>query len=324
MVIEGVVTGDLIVAAGVVEVSGQVQGDVLFAGGRIEITGRVDGSVRGFGGTVEIKGTVGRNVTFCGNELRLERDGRVLGSVIVAGETFFQEASVERDILVGATRHELRGRIGGNALVAGEELSIGRDAEILGTVTFYGKTEPEVSPEARLSSEVTFESVEELDDDDGSGVISFMLKWAAAFLFGAVLVILAPRFRAAVAENISPYGWAMLVGALALLAIPVTAIVVLLTVVGIPIAMALLFIYVVSVYASHIYVGHWIGSETLGQAATLTQQMGRLALGLALIYFSSLIPYAGVLIEAIILIWGLGAIVRTVYDGVRRGSLQTA
>jgi hypothetical protein len=135
------------------------------------------------------------------------------------------------------------------------------------------------------------------------------LKWAAAFVFGLVIFLVSPHPFRRIVDSSARYGMAMLVGAVALIAVPTVAAIVCLTLVGLPIGLTALLLYIVSIYAAQVFVGAWLGKEILGSATTQGQALSQLALGLAILHIAGYIPYLGSLIQLIIAAWGLGALV---------------
>src|ERR1700679_3337414 len=95
---------------------------------------------------------------------------------------------------------------------------------------------------------------------------------------------------------------------LVLVATPVLALILAITIVGLGVSISLAFLYVVSIYAAQTFVGAWVGAKLMGEAASTGAAAGRLALGLALLRIVKQVPYAGGFIAFFALIWGLGAI----------------
>jgi hypothetical protein len=78
-----------------------------------------------------------------------------------------------------------------------------------------------------------------------------------------------------------------------------------------------LFLYGIAIYSTQVFVGAWLGEKTLGAGVGFGPTLGRLALGLAIIRILRLIPYLGALVAAVVVIWGLGALVLTLYRYMR-------
>lgn len=308
--IEGTLDGDLIFGGQSVVVDGRVTGDVIAFCQRVEINGQVDGSVRSGSQFLDVRGNVGRNVTSGGEKIEIHPEGVVNGSVTVGCERVLLDGQTGRDLLLGAEVTKINGNVGGGLLMGGRSLTIGPDASIEGDAKFYGLEEPEVSSQARLASPLDVHIEEETPEWRSSNTyLKGVLKWAAAFVFGLVIFLVSPHPFRQVVDSSSRYGMAMLFGAVALITVPIVAAIVCLTLVGLPIGLTALLLYVVSIYAAQVFVGAWLGKEILGAAASQGQALSQLALGLAIIHIAGAIPYLGSLIQLIIAVWGLGALV---------------
>jgi cytoskeletal protein CcmA (bactofilin family) len=310
--IEGTLDGDIFAAGQSVIVDGHVTGDVFAFCQRVEINGQVDGSVRSGSQFLDLRGSVGRNVTSGGEKIELHPEGAVTGSVTLGAERVSLEGQTGRDVLLGVEVAKINGNVGGGVLMGGRSLTIGPDAEIQGESRFYGIEEPEVSPQARLSSPLEITIKEETPKwASGKTYLTGVLKWAAAFVFGIVVFLVFPQPFRIIVDSSARSGLAMLVGAVALITIPVIAVIVCLTLVGLPVGITAILMYFVALYAAPIFVGAWLGREILGQAATKGQTLGQLALGLTIIHIAGYIPYLGALVQVIIVAWGFGALFLT-------------
>jgi len=298
--IEGTIAGDLIVAARLVEVSGSVTGDILGLAEEIDVTGTVGGNVRTASRSLDIDGVVERNVTAAGEILRVGPGAHVRGSFTAAGREAILAAPVERDLLIAAQTLQLDSRVGGSALLLGDELAIGDGAVTEGPIQFYGSSEPEVSPSARLASPVAFERIDE-EQSEGprlSWLSHFLFFWAAAFVLGAAFVLIGPGAAEAVtAVHLPQYAKSLLVGLLAVGAVAALAFGLMVTLVGL-----------------------YIGREILGRPTDKTQLLVRLAVGLLAIHIGKSIPYVGNLVTVAVALWGFGALTLFLLDGFTRKS----
>jgi cytoskeletal protein CcmA (bactofilin family) len=306
----GTVRGDLIVAARLVEVSGEVQGDVLGFAEHIEISGRVGGSVRTGARLLEIEGTVARNVTAAGETIRVTESGVLEGSYTAAGRESILEGSVARDVLASAERHELRSRIGGSALLAGERLLVGPSGSLEGETKFYGGEEPDVSPDARIASPIEFEKFEH-EERHGRGDWFFhgIYFFAAAFVLGAAFILISPASTESIVKTHLPaYGKSILTGFVTTVVATAAGLLLMITVVGLPLGLVTVFVLFVGLYVAQAYVGTFIGGEILGPSTTTAQTLARLALGLGLLHVAKLIPFVGFFVTVIVAFWGFGAL----------------
>jgi cytoskeletal protein CcmA (bactofilin family) len=311
--IEGTVDGDLIAAGQSVIVTGQVTGDVFAFGQRVQIDGRVDGSVRTGSQFLDLNGRVGRNVTSGGETIDLRPGAVVEGSMMLGAQRANLDGRLGRDLMVGAEVNQLNGTIGGGALMAGRRLTIGPGAEIKGEAEFHGAEEPEVSSEAKLASPIVVQIREETPDYAKSETyVGAFLKWAAAFVFGLVGVLVLPGPYQKVVGTSSRSGQSILIGLVASIVIPAVAAMICVTLVGLPVGLTAIFAYVAALYAAQVFVGSWLGKEILGAASSPGQALGQLALGLAIVHAIQYVPYVGWLGTLVITFWGFGALVLAV------------
>jgi hypothetical protein len=321
--IEGTVAGDLIAVARLIEVSGTVTGDVLAFAEEIDLTGTVGGNVRTGSRSLDIEGLVERNVTAAGEILRVGPGARVRGSFTAAGRETILAAPVERDLLAAAQKHQIDSRLGGSALLMGDELSIGGGAEVEGPIRFYGGQEPSVSPSAKLASPVAFELMEE-GDEEGSPLgwlTHFLFFWAAAFVLGSAFLLLAPGAAEAItAVHMPQHAKSLLVGLLAVGAVAALAFGLMVTLVGLPLGFTTLFFWLLGLYLAQVYAGVYIGRELLGRPTDRSQLLVRLAVGLLAIHIAGSIPYLGGVVAVAIALWGFGALTLFFLDGLRTSS----
>jgi cytoskeletal protein CcmA (bactofilin family) len=316
-VIDGDVDGDLISWSRSVTVNGHVKGDVLGGGELVTVNGTVDGNVRAFCQTLAITGTVGKNVMVWTANITLDRKGKVGGTATVGAGDADLDGRVGGDLLAVFKTLDLNGSIGGNVRTQGRSLTIGSGAEIAGTTKFKGPNPPDVAPGAKLGP-VEFTRHERGPDRASPRYYWHQaMHWGASFVFGLVLLLVAPGFFYDVANACKKVGPTSGLGVLFLLALPVAAILVCVTIVGIPVGIAALFIYAIAIYSAQVFVGAWLGERILGAGVGFGPTLGRLALGLAIIRVVRLIPYLGVLVASVVVIWGLGALVLTIHRYMR-------
>lgn len=308
--IEGTIEGDLIAFAQTVTVTGRVGGDVLVFAQRLGVTGRVDGNVRSFGEFHDLEGIIARNVTLFGETIQLHPDAEISGSFTAASETNNLDGRVGRDLLVFAETADINGTVGGNARLTGETIRIGPSAVIQGDLTIHSAGEPDISPDASLTTGPSIERLEE--DTDGPGFGRYVwrfIAWSAAFVYGLVALVLAPKLMTRVLETVPRYGASFLLGAAALFATPIAIVIVCLTIVGIPLGVLAMVAYFVALYSAQVFVGAWLGGKLLGAPQSKGQAIGRLALGLAILHVAVLVPILGGLVSLAVALWGVGALV---------------
>ena len=310
--------GDLIVFSRNVIVNGHVRGDILGLARSLEFNGTVDGNIRITSEDITITGTVGKNVTDWSGHLTLDPKGKIGGSLTVGAGDASLDGHIGGDLLAFLGELEIDGSIGGGARIQGRRLTIGSNAVIAGATHFEGRNPAEVAAGAKLGSPILF--VEHKHGPDRTSPLYFwhqVLMWGASFVFGLALLLVAPGFFYDVANACKRVGPTSGLGVLFLLATPVAAVLICITIVGIPVGIATILLYVIAVYSAQVFVGTWLGEKILGAAVGIGPTLGRLALGLAILRAIRMVPYLGVLIGSMVVVCGLGALVLTLYRYMR-------
>lgn len=336
--IDGTVEGDLLVSARTVTISGHVTGDVIAWAQDVRINGKVDGScvcgaqtlqingqlggnVRAFAQVVLVEGSVGKNLMAWSQVAEVSSKGRVGGSVMAFAGSFLADGRIEHDLAVLSEKEELNGFVGGNANLASGRLTLGPQADIRGSASYRGQYRPEVSPQAKLGSPLAVTLENRWNKYAHPRYYWWhVLRLAAAFLFGLVFLLLAPEFFSRAVRAGDRIGAALGFGAVALIATPVLAVIACITLVGIPVGIASLVLYVALLYSSQIFVGAWLGVKILGPAAGRKPEIARLALGLVLLRLCFVIPVVSTVVVSLVTTMGLGAVVLAVYNQMGRAA----
>ncbi|MGH9747578.1 MAG: zf-HC2 domain-containing protein [Candidatus Acidiferrales bacterium] len=317
-VIDGDVDGDLIVSSRSVTVNGHVKGDVIALAQSLLVNGTVDGNVRATCETVTVAGVVAKNVMSWSGHVILDPKGKINGSATIGAGDAILDGHIGGDLLAFLGELDINGFIGGSARIQGRRLSIGSGAEIAGPTHFEGRNPAEVASGAKLGSPIVF--VQQQRGPDRTSPRYYwhqMLLWGASFVFGLALLLIAPGFFYDVAGACKRVGVTSGLGVLFLLATPLAALFVCFTIVGIPLAFATMFLYFIALYSTQVFVGTWLGEKILGAGVGIGPTLGRLALGLAIIRAIRIIPYWGMLVASVVVVWGLGALVLTLYKYMR-------
>ena len=144
-------------------------------------------------------------------------------------------------------------------------------------------------------------------------IVLALLKYAAALLFGIVLIFIARRYVTDIVETLRNKPWPCLGwGALIAVLTPIAAAVLCVVIVGIPLAVAGLAIYIIALYIGHIitaiFLGKWV-LRRLTSDDSIAHLIGALALGLLIIYVAGLIPFISIITDLAVILFGFGSIV---------------
>ncbi len=327
--IDGTVEGDVVTFGRSTTITGHILGDVISFGSVLQISGTVDGNVRCFAQQFTLHGKIGKNLTSFSGNMIADSQSQIGWSVTVfAGDATF-DGRIERDILGFFGHLYLNGFVGGNVQAKGSDtFSIGAHAQTLGSIKYKGPKQPDVSSSAKLASAV--ETTIEVRNANWYASMNYwhkLLYWGAAFVFGLVLLLIAPGFFSETVQTADRVGVSLGIGALVMIATPIIALLACITVVGLSVGISTLLLWLIALFNVKLFVAAWVGRKILGKNAFMGvvagartwpvpnkgALIGQMALGLLLIDAIRLVPYLGICVAILVQVWGFGALVLTLY-----------
>ncbi|HEX2033409.1 MAG TPA: polymer-forming cytoskeletal protein [Chloroflexota bacterium] len=336
--IDGRVQGDVIAFAQTIIVNGTIEGDLIAAGAQVILNGTVQGDVRAAGANLQLNGAVGRNVLGASQALQLGSDGRVGGNLTGAGEAFSILGNVDGSVSGTGGDVELQGRVGRNAELALRTLTVGPQASIGGRLIYHAREQVSI-PTGVAAGGVDFRPVVEPARQRSEGMHGLerglnalgnflSLAWlAGSAIVGIVLLRLFPRFGAEFLGALETQPLPSLgVGVLGLIGTIPVAILICLTIVGIPIGLMLLFGYSIGLFVGWLFLSLATGSILVGlvRRGRPWHPSWAFLLGLLVLYLATRIPFVGGLVTFAGLSFGLGAFLITLYRTWHQSSLPPA
>lgn len=321
--IRGRVDGDLVVMGGNVTVSGDVRDDLIVAGGKVNVPGAVGQSIRAAGGTITVAGPVGRDLLLAGNQLTQLAGSQASGSAVLTGRAIAMHGTT-----VGALRAKgdtvlIDGRVG-SADVTADDLTVTAGARIDGPLRYSGAREADLRPGATIAGPVTREGEGPTWTWHVPSYVGWLLLFMVSALPGVLLALLMPGVLAATARELrrSP-GLALASGAGILFGVPLLAVLLTLTLIGIPLALSLLVFYALGLYFAWVLGAIALG-DTILQAVPIRSPRLKLVLaallGLFVLLLLTSLPWVGGLVAALALMAGFGAPVVTLGYRLARGA----
>ena len=324
--VEGKVNGNLFCAGGTVKVLGSVKGSAWLVGNRVLISGEVTDGLKAAARNVTLEGGVGGDFIAMGGEVLLRMGSAVRRDLVVAGRKVSFEGTVDGDVRGAGQTVDVTGTIKGGAKFLVQTLTLSSAARVWGDLVYVSESEAKVESGAMVGGKITRRPPEYRERVKKIlpfaflfGVAGKVLGFFGALVAGLVLVLVFPKWMNSAADALqwelgSCAGW----GALALFLTPIGVAITAATIVGGPLAVLSLLLYLIAVYASQITVGFFIGrailkldEETAGKGALF----GALALGLVLVKLVRMIPVAGYVSMLAVAIFGLGAMVVSARTG---------
>lgn len=301
--VTGTVDGDVFAAGRLVRVTGTVNGDVIAAAQIVEIGGTVRGSVRAAAETVAVTGQVDRAVTLAGQSVTIAAGGRVGTDATMAAERVTVAGQVDRDVTVGGGALAVDGRIGRDLVAeVSEQPAIGSAAEIGGETRIQVDAD-EPAPQPTAGARI-------------AGWALGALYWIAAGLALTMLaVLLLPRAIRTIGDTLRGRLWASLgIGAFVMTGLPIALVLSAVTVIGLPVAGALLVAGIALHLLAWPVAARVIGALILRRRGPALQTL----VGTPILVVVVLVPWVGMLVALVAQATGIGATVLAWWDR-RRG-----
>ena len=319
--IAGTVNGDAYIAGGNVIVEGEINGDLITAGGNVNVRGKVAQDVRAAGGQVTVSGDVGGNVTLVGGSLEVADSAKIAGSLVSAGGNLSVFAPIGKGATFGVGNATIGNLINGDVAAGVGELALTPNAKVAGDLNYWSDRDANISQGAEVFGKTThnFPPKKERQEQRNAlgGVFGFfkIAGFLAALVIGVILIKLAPQFTKITADTIVKKPAASLgIGLLTLIFTPFVILIAAITVIGIPIALILLVLFLITIYLAKIFVSVAIGKKIIGMINQKAGDYAVFILGLLVYTLVTLIPVIGTIIAILVVLGGVGAIVTTKKD----------
>lgn len=323
------IDGDAFMAGGQVSVASEVDGDLVVAGGELSLGGAVGDDLYAAGGSVQLDAIVSGNARIAGGDVTVGPATVVAGALSLTGARVEFDGNTHEYLQASGGSVRINGEVHGDAQVRAEELLIGPEARIGGRLIFSGPQEPVVPDGAVISGGLEFrqKSAHRFFEDAGGPVresartLGTVLWFLGVFVAAALFRIVFPGFSQAAASVIGRRPLQSLGLGLAILAcVPFVAVVLLITVIGIPLALLLIPVYLLVMFLGWVTAAIFIaqrGTEVLrpGRASSLGMQLFALLLALCALWLLRQIPLVGGLIALLALIAGIGALAWQAWNG---------
>lgn len=315
--ISGVAAAETIFGGTVVIEDGETVEDVTATGGDVVVRGTVDGDLRAYGGDVHIAegGEVTGIVRAYGGDVRI--DGTVQQNVLVyaASTTLGENGTVERSFGAVGSDVTIAGTVGADANVVASSITLAESATVDGNLNYYGDLQDRGG---------TVEGAIQNADDLALGppteailvtFTAFML--VADLLLGAILLRLAPGFADAAVETVVEIPLRTLgVGLAAAIGATLAIVILTITILGLPFAVALLMLVVVLSWFARVYGQYTVAAAVFERAGVENRYLA-LVVGVVGVTLLTLVPYVGGVIAALVYLLGAGIVVLGLHAGYR-------
>ncbi len=308
--ISGTVLGDAVVFANEAIIDGSVTGSLLVFAQTVRISGDVGGTIRGGANTISFQGTSGRDLVMGANTIS------ITGSI---GQDFFGAAnsstvtgSVGRNIQAAMDRLVIDAPVGGDISAVVNDLIFSSRAMVDGKVTYTSENEATVNNQAVIQG-----VIKRLDPPDKAVFVSptrsawsFIRPVLSLLAVALLLALLFPGLTGGTARTIKERpGLSIGSGALIVFVAPIAALILLITVIGIPISVLSMLLYIVLIYLTRVFAGYFLVLMALERFNKRLHPVWTTLIGVLVLALLIKIPYIGWLIHLAAVLFAAGAFI---------------
>ena len=323
------VAGDAFLAAGQVAIASEVQGDLVVAGGEVSIGGSVGDDLYAAGGDVQLDAMVTGNARIAGGDVQVGPATVIAGATSLTGGRITFDGNSHGYLQASGASVRLNGQVHGDAEVRAEDLIIGPETRIGGRLVYHGPTAPVVPEGAVIAGDIEFHETDAgryLDKEGGPvrETVSWigLVLWFVGVFVAAMLFLLAfPGLatRAADAIGREPLK-ALGLGLAILVCVPFVAVILLITIIGIPLALLVIPLYLLLLFMGWVTAALFVAQRGLallraGQPVTTGWRMAALFMALVVLSLLRHVPLVGGLMGFAALMVGIGALVSQAWSG---------
>ena len=302
VIINDTIEGNLFVFSGTVRVNGHINRDAYLFGGEIIISGEIKGNVTALAGRIELapSAKIGKNAFLLAGHVNLE--GLIWGSVHIYASYLHFSGRVNQDMLahVGAMYVERKAWIGGMLNYwSGEKAFISPEAQVIGEVTYHPSF---------IFSLLHGKFLKHFKI--GSKLVTLMMNFLYTFVIALILMRYFPERITRSTEALRSKPFQVLVAGMTLvILLPLIFLLLLITILGIPFALTLLAVNVIGFYTAKILTILWLTDDLVRRFHIKPRPRLYFFCMLMIYYAVSEIPYIGLVIAFIALLFGLGSLV---------------
>jgi len=319
--IKGKARQNIRAAGALVDIDAESGGDLHVAGSRIYLKGNVTGEAWLAGAEVNIDAVTGKALKAAGASIEVSKTSEIAPNSSLAAALIEFHGITEDNLKLYGDEVVFSGEATGAVTIKGRKVRVTDNARIQGDLTIQSTENAEISPSAVVTGKVTQTSLteSEFNEEDKGAFAGFggaLIFAVSVFLFGLILVALT---RNSVEQGISVLrsqpGKSILWGLVVLIGLPILAIIALVTVVGIPIGVAVLltlpFLFLLGFTTAAFGLSDWLLNRN-GEQKEFGSRLLLLAAGVILVVVLGFIPVVGAILVCLAVLFGIGAAVVTI------------
>ncbi len=306
-VFAGDMLGDAFSVSQRISNQGTIGSDALFLGEKVELSGEVKDDARIIGAEVVVNGSVGDDAVLLGSTVSVASTTVIGGDLYVLGGEVRVAGAVGGNVFIVAHRTTIDGTIHGDLEVRGDVI-LEKGANISGNFIYHAKEEISIPQSGVVGGDIIFDQRKEemtvFSSMSGifSGIFSIQILMTLALGF-FLLFWVRERTQEVLEEAVFNFWRRALRGALIVVLVPFFVLVLLFSVVGLPLAIVLLALFisglVVAMAGAGLLLGVWI-ERFLFKKPPFPLWWRPVLVGIISLSLVSVIPYIGAIITLVL------------------------
>lgn len=304
------------------QLTGSFLGDVWGAGEFVTLSGTAANHARLAAMKMLIlTGNVGRNLMAFAPTISLASNATVGGSALLVGQDIIADGTIRGDVRIMATKVILSGRFDGNVNITAGDITVTPGTRIAGNLVYRMDRDLVLDSRVTLGGKMMKTDLLQPEARPPTTIADLLLQLAllcGAILAGLVFVTIVPGIMALSVHKLADSPWrCVLFGILTAALVPVTALFLFFTLVGIPLCVMFMLAYLILIYFSKIVIGLYVGHLLLRRKMPIPASLlfPVMALGLLVLYVAVNLPFpVGLLAWFAITLAGMGALVSAILD----------
>ena len=307
------VKGDAAIAGANVKISGAIMGYLMAAGADVNIDAPIGNDLYAAGSNVVVNNSVIDNVMLAGNSVVIGQNANFGKDVRIAANSADIKGRVTRNLTIAAANAQISSEIGGNVKAYTENLTLNPGAIVRGNLVVYSPNEPVISPDAKVLGRVDYHRTERNQNSSSNAFGNWFGNWLITFLWitvlGLVAIWFSPVWTNRVAEMLrANTAKSLLTGLVVMIVVPVVFVILLVTVVGLPLAFLLSAMSFVAFLFSGVFIAFFVGDWFLHQIKRWkTSNVLKIVFGALIVTFVMALPWIGGLAQFAVMFFGVGA-----------------
>jgi len=245
-------------------IDGVIDGNLNLAANRVDFEGEINKSARIIGQEIDINGLVNNDLTAFGETITISRRTVIGRDLTAFGSVIYVDGTISGTARIWAGTIIISGQIGEDVIIEADEITIENGAVINGSLEYKSKNKAIIEDGAQIDGSIKQEFPEE--DERIGEIYSAILAVARLIFFvmalvtGLVLIALFNRHAKESGQYIqNKFGYAIGIGFMALFTFTAGAVLLAVLVVGLPLSIILILTGIIFFYIGKIYCSIAIG-----------------------------------------------------------------